>query len=230
MINRKIVLDTETTGLNPKEGHKIIEIGCIELDDNVPTGKEWHSYVNPKRDIPEAATEVHGLEEAFLRDKPLFKEIAEDFLGFLKEDVLVIHNARFDIGFLNHELNIAGLPLLDLEKTIDTMLLARKLSPGAPASLDALCKRFDIDLVHRKKHGALVDAKLLAEVYLELTGGRQGSFVLKKEEISHNADMHLEEKHIEKRKIIKIPLTKEEEEEHEKYIEKISSTIWSKQE
>ena len=129
MINRKIALDTETTGLNPKEGHKIVEIGCVELEDNIPTGRQWHTYLNPKRNIPEAAVAVHGLEEKFLLDKPVFQEIAESFLNFLKEDPLVIHNAKFDIGFLNHEFADANFSLLYIENTIDTVQLSRQTMP-----------------------------------------------------------------------------------------------------
>ena len=175
---RRVVLDTETTGLNPLSGHRIVEIGCVELDDNIPTGKEWHSYVNPERNVPEAAEAVHGLSTKFLSDKPLFSDISDDLLLFIEGAELVIHNAKFDIGFLNNELSLIKRPIIKMEKTIDTVVLARKTLPGAAASLDALCKRFNIDLSRREKHGALLDAQLLAEVYLELTGGRQSRLEL----------------------------------------------------
>ena len=175
---RRIALYTETTGLSPIGGHRIVEIGCVELDHNIPTGKEWHSYINPERDVPEAAEAVHGLSTKFLSDKPLFSAISDDLLLFLEGAELVIHNAKFDIGFLNNELNLLNKPIINIEKTIDTVMLARKIIPGAAASLDALCKRFNIDLSRREKHGALLDAQLLAEVYLELTGGRQSSLEL----------------------------------------------------
>ena len=175
---RRIALDTETTGLNPIEDHRVVEIGCVELDNNIPTGKEWHTYLNPERSMPEAALAVHGLDENFLSDKPLFKDIALELLNFIEGAELVIHNARFDIGFLNNELNLVNLPIINIEEAIDTVQVARQTIPGAAASLEALCKRFNIDLSQRGKHGALLDAQLLAEVYLELTGGRQVSLVL----------------------------------------------------
>ncbi len=226
MQNRKIALDTETTGLNPKEGHKIVEIGCVELDHNIPTGKEWHAYINPKRNIPDAAVDVHGLEEKFLLDKPVFEEIADSFIEFIKKDILVIHNAKFDIGFLNSELISIGLPLLDLENAIDTVQLARQISPGAPASLDALCKRFDIDITNRKKHGALLDAQLLAEVYLELTGGRQGNLLLNKEKSLNSEESFKKEQKPDTRKIINMDLSDEEIDKHREYINKITNPIW----
>ena len=226
MKNRKIALDTETTGLNPREGHKIVEIGCVELEDNIPTGIEWHAYVNPKRNIPEAAVAVHGLEEKFLLDKPEFKEIAESFMNFLNKDILVIHNAKFDLGFLNSELAEADLPLINIEKTIDTVQMARQKTPGAPASLDALCKRFDIDISKREKHGALLDAQLLAEVYLELTGGRQGHFVLNKTDSSFKKNNLTQNTENERRKIVNIELTEEEITQHKQFIKKIPSSIW----
>ena len=188
---RRIALDTETTGLNPLNGHRIVEIGCVELDDNIPTGEEWHIYLNPERDVPEAAEAVHGLSSKFLSDKPLFKEISDELLSFLGDAELVIHNAKFDIGFLNNELKLVNKPIINIENTIDTVILARKTIPGAAASLDALCKRFNIDLSRREKHGALLDAQLLAEVYLELTGGRQSSFRLaasEKNKKSHSSE------------------------------------------
>ena len=228
MVNRKIALDTETTGLNPKEGHKIVEIGCVELEDNIPTGRQWHTYLNPKRNIPEAAVAVHGLEEKFLLDKPIFKEIAESFLNFLKEDIMVIHNAKFDIGFLNHELAEANFSLLDIENTIDTVQLSRQTMPGAPASLDALCKRFDIDLTKRQLHGALLDAQLLSEVYLELTGGRQGRFSLNNTVKSQNSNHLLHNKTSEKRQRVSVKLSKTEIEQHNKFIKNISGSIWNK--
>ena len=186
---RRIALDTETTGLNPLDGHRIVEIGCVELDINIPTGKEWHTYLNPQRTMPEAAFAVHGLDDNFLSDKPLFKNISSDFLNFIKGAELVIHNARFDIGFLNNELKLANLPIINIDESIDTVQLARQTIPGAAASLDALCKRFNIDLSQRGKHGALLDAQLLAEVYLELTGGRQSSLVLNQPSQNANASI-----------------------------------------
>lgn len=175
---REIVVDTETTGLNPEDGHRIVEIGCIELVRGVPTGRYWHRYCNPERPIPAGAQDVHGITDAFLADKPLFSHVADELVGFLADAPLVIHNAAFDLGFLNAELKRCGRPALAPARIIDTVDLARRKYPGLPASLDALCKRFAIDLAVRDKHGALVDARLLAEVYLELTGGRQAALVL----------------------------------------------------
>ncbi len=170
---REIVLDTETTGLDPKSGDRVVEIGCIELLNHMPTGKTYHCYVNPERSMPEGAFEVHGLSEEFLSDKPVFAGVVDDFLAFIEDTPLVIHNARFDIGFLNAELDRLERPQLSESDAIDTVALARKKFPGAPANLDALCRRFSIDNSSRTKHGALLDAELLAEVYLELSGGRQ---------------------------------------------------------
>lgn len=172
--SRKVALDTETTGLEPAEGHRVIEVGCVELRENVPTGRTWHTFLDPEREVPEAAREVHGLSTEFLRDKPRFAEIADEFLGFLEDSQLVIHNAAFDLGFLNHELLRARRPPIETARAIDTLRIARAKRPNAPASLDALCRAFGIDRSARKeRHGALIDAHLLAQVYLELEGGRQ---------------------------------------------------------
>jgi DNA polymerase III subunit epsilon len=170
---REIVLDTETTGLDPYDGHRVVEIGCIELINRIPTGRTWHAYVNPERDMPYQAFEVHGLSAEFLGDKPRFGELAEDMLVFLEGAALVMHNATFDFGFLNAELDRLSRPLLRWDRVIDTLALARRRHPGAPCSLDALCKRYGIDLSEREKHGALLDCKLLAGVYAELVGGHQ---------------------------------------------------------
>ncbi len=170
---REIVLDTETTGLDPNQGHRIIEVGCVELLNHVPTGRTFHAYVNPERAVPSDAFAVHGLSDTFLRDKPTFAAIADDLLVFLGDSPLVIHNAAFDLGFLNAEFGRIAKPTLMADRAIDTVTLARRAFPGAPANLDALCKRFRIDTSERSTHGALKDAKLLATVYLELKGGRQ---------------------------------------------------------
>jgi DNA polymerase-3 subunit epsilon len=175
---REIVLDTETTGLDPAGGHRIVEIGCIELVDQMPTRRDYHEYINPEMEMPEGALEVHGLTTEFLSAKPRFAEIVESFLGFIGSDTLVVHNAPFDIGFLNAELERLSHAPLPLERAVDTVLLARRKFPGAPANLDALCKRFGIDNSRRTQHGALLDAELLAEVYLELLGVRQNALRL----------------------------------------------------
>lgn len=172
---REIVLDTETTGLEPSQGHRIIEIGCLELRNRTPTGAKYHAYINPERDVPEESTRITNLTTEFLLDKPVFADVAEGFLAFIDDSALVIHNAEFDLKFLNAELSRLKKPGIAAERAIDTMLIARRRFPGASASLDALCRRFDISLDDRKEkgHGALLDAALLAEVYLELSGGRQ---------------------------------------------------------
>lgn len=175
---REIVLDTETTGFEPSEGHRIVEIGAVELFNHLPTGRTYHQYLNPERSMPTAAFDVHGLGDDFLRDKPLFKSIAKAFLDFIGDAQLVIHNAAFDMKFLNTELKSAGFAALPFVRATDTLMLARSKYPGSPASLDALCRRFGVDNSAREKHGALLDSEILAEVYLELIGGRQPDFGL----------------------------------------------------
>jgi DNA polymerase-3 subunit epsilon len=170
---REIVLDTETTGFDPLSGHRVVEIGCVELFNHLPTGRVFHKYLNPERDMPEEAFKVHGLSADFLSTHPLFAEVAVEFLAFIEDSTLVIHNAEFDMKFLNAELVRAGLSTLPMSRSVDTVLIARRKFPGAQANLDALCRRFEIDNTHRSHHGALLDAELLAEVYLQLIGGRQ---------------------------------------------------------
>jgi DNA polymerase-3 subunit epsilon len=175
---REIVLDTETTGLDPYQGHRLIEIGCIELLNRMPTGQVFHHYVHPEREIPEEAFRVHGISLEMLRDKPRFHEIVDDLLAFLGDAPLVIHNAAFDMGFLNAELERAARPLLDRTRMVDTLLLARRKYPGGSNRLDDLCLRYRIDASRRTKHGALLDAELLAEVYIELIDARQATLIL----------------------------------------------------
>ncbi|AAW71131.1 DNA polymerase III subunit epsilon [Wolbachia endosymbiont of Brugia malayi] len=170
---REIVLDTETTGLDIESGHRIIEIGCVELINRIPTGKVFHKYLNPERDIPYHSFKIHGISEEFLEDKPLFSDVVFEFLDFISGDILIIHNAEFDIKFLNMELGKLNARLISSDRVLDTLPLARKKFVGSPASLSALCKRFDISLENRELHGALTDAGLLAKVYVELTGGLQ---------------------------------------------------------
>ena len=170
---REIVLDTETTGLDPFDGHRVVEIGCIELLNRIPTGRVWHCHLNPEREVPFQAFEVHGLSTEFLRDKPRFGELADDMLTFIEGAMLVMHNAAFDFGFLNAELDRLARPLLRWDRVVDTLALARRRHPGAPCSLDALCKRYGVDLSEREKHGALLDCRLLTAVYVELVGGHQ---------------------------------------------------------
>ena len=173
---REIVLDTETTGFEPETGDRIVEIGAVELYNHVPTGKTYHQYINPERSMPQEAFEVHGLGDDFLRDKPLFAQIVDEFLEFIGDSKLVIHNATFDVKFLNAELGWSKRPLLPKDCAVDTLAIARRKFPGSPASLDALCRRFGIDNSSRTLHGALLDSQLLAEVYLELRGGRARAF------------------------------------------------------
>ena len=179
-MNREIVLDTETTGLSPLTGDRIVELGCVELINHIPTGKHFHVYVNPERAMTEDAYRVHGLSDEFLRDKPNFRAVAPEFIRFIGDATLIIHNAAFDIGFLNYELEQAKLPSI-INKVIDTVKLARDRHPGARVSLDSLCKHYGIDNSKRTLHGALLDAQILAEVYLELIGGRQVAFALVEE-------------------------------------------------
>jgi DNA polymerase-3 subunit epsilon len=170
---REIVFDTETTGLNPAGGDRMVEIGCVEMFNRVETGRHFHAYFNPEREMPFEAEMVHGLTNLFLSDKPRFAERAEELLEFMEDAPLVAHNAGFDFGFLNYELERCGKPAVGMHRMVDTLTLARSRHPGAKHSLDALCMRFGIDRSHRVKHGALLDAQLLAQVYVELTGGRQ---------------------------------------------------------
>ena len=175
---REIVLDTETTGFDPESGDRIVEIGGVELFNHMPTGNTYHQYINPERSMPQEAFEVHGLGDDFLRDKPVFARIAQEFVDFVGDAKLVIHNASFDMKFLNAELGWLKMKLLPMDQAIDTLAIARKKFPGSPASLDALCRRFNIDNSARTLHGALLDSEILAEVYLELIGGRQPDFGL----------------------------------------------------
>ena len=175
---REIVLDTETTGLKPADGHRVVELGCVELLNRIPTGATFHVYLNPDRDMPAEAFAVHGLSSDFLKDKPRFAEVADDFIAFIADAPIVAHNASFDHGFLCHELKLISRPGIPFERVVDTLMLARRKHAAGPYSLDALCARYGIDNSRRTKHGALLDAEILAEVYLELIGGRQATLGL----------------------------------------------------
>jgi DNA polymerase-3 subunit epsilon len=175
---REIVLDTETTGMDPAKGDKIVEIGCVELENHIPTGRHLQLYINPERDVPPEATAVHGITNEFLADKPVFSQVYSDFLDFIGEAKLVIHNAEFDMKFINAELQGVGHPPIPWPRVVDTLGMARRKFPGSPANLDALCRRFGVDNTNRTFHGALLDSELLAEVYLELLGGRQHGLYL----------------------------------------------------
>ena len=237
-MTREIVLDTETTGFEPAEGHRIVEIGCVELDGLLATGKTFHIYINPQRDMPAGAYEVHGLSAEFLSGFPVFEEQAGDFVEFIGDAPLVIHNASFDMKFLNAELKLVGRPILPMSRAIDTLTMARKAFPGSPASLDALCRRFGIDNASRTLHGALLDSELLAEVYLELRGGRQPGFGLdvlapaqsgtrgfqsggKGGTLEAEADVFTFPKR-------SFDVPKEESDRHSRFLNDISDPIWAK--
>jgi DNA polymerase-3 subunit epsilon len=224
---REIVLDTETTGLSPADGDRIVEIGCLELVNHVPTGESFHRYVNPQRAMPSAAQDVHGLSDEFLADKPLFEAVVDDFLAFVADAPLVIHNASFDLGFLNAELTRLGHGVIPADRAVDTVSMARRKFPGAPASLDALCRRFGIDNSARTLHGALLDAELLAEVYLELIGGRQPGLVLDVSEVVETTEKTSTEP-VAARPGRPHDATAEERARHEAFLEKLTEPIWQK--
>ena len=233
---REIALDTETTGISPLDGHRVIEIGALELMHHLPTGRKLHLYINPEREIDDGAVAVHGITSDFLADKPVFADIVDEFLAFVDDDPMVIHNASFDMGFLNAELKRLDRPVLPMAQSIDTLMMARKKFPGAQANLDALCRRFEIENSHRDLHGALVDADLLAAVYIELLGGRQPGFSLESDSQTTAADQgapnstepepsfHLDAKpmwHIR----VHAP-TDEELKAHAKFLEELKNPIW----
>ena len=188
---REIVFDTETTGLDPLKGDRLIEIGCVELLNSIPTGQTFHVYLDPQRDMPDEAFAVHGLSREFLTGKPLFEAVAADFLAFIADARLVAHNAEFDMRFINAELARIGRPAIGMERVVDTLALARRRHPGAPNSLDALCARYRIDNSRRTKHGALLDSEILAEVYAELCGGRQTTLGLAAEAVTTGAEIEI---------------------------------------
>jgi DNA polymerase-3 subunit epsilon len=233
---REIALDTETTGISPRDGHRIIEIGALELMHHLPTGRKLHLYINPEREIDDGAVAVHGITSDFLADKPVFADIVDEFLAFVGDDPMVIHNASFDMGFLNAELKRLDRPVLPMAQSIDTLMMARKKFPGAQANLDALCRRFEIDNSHRDLHGALVDADLLAAVYIELLGGRQPGLSLEsgsqtqagdqsaKNSIDPDPSFHLDAKPM--RPIRVHAPTDEELKAHAKFLEEFKNPIW----
>ena len=226
---REVVLDTETTGLRPRDGDRIIEIGIVELINHLPTGKIYHKYINPQRDIPEESTRVHGITAEMVKDAPLFVHVVEEFLDFIQDSPMIIHNASFDMGFLNAELDRLCRPMIPTERAIDTLKIARKKFPGSPASLDALCRRFNIDLSVREKHGAWVDAELLAKVYLELIGGRQVSFQFQEDEdagmgIVEVSDVLNLQKSFRPSRQYK--LTDAEKENHQEFIKSLKNSLW----
>ncbi|NIZ09620.1 DNA polymerase III subunit epsilon [Pseudooceanicola sp. HF7] len=225
---REIVMDTETTGFEPEQGDRLVEIGGVELLNHVPTGETYHVYINPQRDVPEEAFKVHGLSEEFLRDKPLFRDVAQGFLDFVGDAKLVIHNAAFDMKFLNAELGWLGMPKLPWEQAIDTLAIARKKFPGSPASLDALCRRFGIDNSARTLHGALLDSEILAEVYLELIGGRQPGLVLQANQGNRSGmDQEADWRPRPRPVALGSKLTEEERAAHADFVEKLGEeALW----
>jgi DNA polymerase-3 subunit epsilon len=231
---REIVFDTETTGLDPKTGDRMVEIGCIELINRVPSGATFHAYFNPERDMPAAAEAVHGLSASFLSDKPLFGALAADLMEFLGDCPLVAHNASFDFGFLNAELELIQMEPLSTDRMVDTVALARKRHPGAKLSLDALCTRYGIDRSHRVKHGALLDAELLAQVYVELTGGRQIGLELAADTNSPDPRQDGSKENIlaratgERREPRPHAANEEEVARHKAFVETIQAPLWTK--
>ena len=227
-------MDTETTGLSVKDGHRIVEVGLVEMKNLNITSLNFHTYINPEREIDFEAQKVHGLTLDFLKDKPLFKEIADEILNFINNDILVIHNAAFDMGFINNELINCDREAIQSDKVIDTLLLAKKAFPGARVSLDALCDKFQIDNSHRNLHGALIDADLLASVFIELNGGKQPNFeFIKKDRIlnRNNENMdNLNEKYQNKKIMFnsrKGVITEEERKLHEELLKKLNNPIWN---
>lgn len=227
---RELVLDTETTGFDPEQGDRIVEIGAVELINQMPTGRTYHQYINPERTMPQSAFEVHGLGDDFLRDKPVFKQIAQDFLDFVGNDKMVIHNASFDMKFLNAELGWLGLRQLPMEQALDTLAIARRRFPGSPASLDALCRRFNIDNSNRTLHGALLDSEILAEVYLELLGGRQPGLVLSSaSQSTQNANDPAEWRATPRSNPLPSRITETEANAHSEFVEKLGeNALWRK--
>jgi DNA polymerase-3 subunit epsilon len=224
---REIVLDTETTGLKFTDNHRVIEIAAIEIIDFLPTGKVFHKYVNPQRDVPESSVDIHGITEKFLANKPLFKDIVEEFLEFVSSDNIVAHNAPFDIGFLNFELQKCGKNIL-LNRSIDTVVLAREKFPGQSVSLDALCKRLAIDNTQREKHSATLDAELLARVYIELNDAREPSLNLSIETADNLIETDFDISLLHKRNL-KTKITEEEEKLHEEFVKSLGkNAIWNK--
>lgn len=225
-MKREIVLDTETTGLDPASGHRMVEIGCVELIGGLRSGKNFHTYLNPQRDVPEEAFRVHGISTAFLQDKPIFAEKIDEFLEFLADAPLVIHNAAFDMKFINYELAQHGFPAIPMTRATDTVLIARKKFPGSPASLDALCKRFAIDLSGREKHGALLDAELLADVYLELLGGRQAMMGLEVTTtvVMQEITVQTQQQPLPPREF---PISPEERIAHEAMVARLKDAVWA---
>lgn len=227
---REIVLDTETTGLDPNAGHRLIELGCVELFNHFPSGQTFHHYLDPERDVPADAERVHGISTAMVKGKPLFKTIADEFMTFIGDSQLIIHNASFDVGFLNAELTRAGKLPITFDRVTDTLALARRKHPGGQNSLDALCKRYGIDNSIRTKHGALMDSELLAKVYLELIGGQQAKLDLSAEARAATLNGPKRVRVSPRPVPLKPRVTPEELAAHANFIAKLKEPIWAKYE
>ena len=231
---REIIFDTETTGIDPKQGHRMVEIGCAELVDRMPTGETFHAYYNPDRDMPAEAEAIHGLSAQFLADKPRFSDEVDSFLAFVGEDKLVAHNAGFDFAFLNAELELCAREPICLTRKIDTLEMARRKNPGGKHSLDALCSRYGVDRTHRVFHGALLDAELLAQVYIELTGGRQIAMGLVADEAAEGSDADatvvslIPSPDRQKRPVRPHSASVQELERHAAFLERIARPIWNR--
>ena len=221
---REIILDTETTGLDPRMGHRLVEIGAVELINHAPTGVNYQTYINPERDVDPGAQEVHGLTNDFLKQYPAFGDISAEFMNFLSDSTLIIHNAPFDLAFINMELSRLGIAPISSERVIDTLVLARKKFPGAQANLDALCRRFAIENRHRELHGALVDAALLADVYIELIGGKEPTLGLsakKSKTVAKDTARVYQNPR-------SFPVSEEELELHRAFVKTLRNPIWDK--
>ena len=226
---REVIFDTETTGLDPRTGDRMVEIGCVEMVNKVATGRTYHAYYNPERDMPAGAEAVHGLSAAFLSDKPLFAHKAQELLDFLEDAPLVAHNAGFDFGFLNAELTIISMEPICTSRMVDTVALARKKHPGAKLSLDALCSRYGVDRSHRVKHGALLDAELLAQVYVELSGGRQIGLELAADRVQQDNVVQISTNAVSPRDVRAArphSASAEELSRHQEFLKLIKSPLW----
>ncbi len=234
---RQIVLDTETTGLDPSQGHRVIEIGCVEIENRRLTGRHFHCYLNPDREIDDGAVQVHGITSAFLADKPRFKQVVHDFVEFVRGAELVIHNAPFDVGFLNHELNLLADGHCSVEEIcgiIDTLVMARKKHPGQRNSLDALCKRYEVDNSQRELHGALLDAEILADVYLLMTGGQTTLQLASEEASEESREGQSRTRDLSRGPLVVVAPTEQELQAHEQFLAKINKQsndqcVWTRE-
>lgn len=226
MTIREVILDIETTGLDPKSGHRVVEIGAVEMLNKVVTKREFHCYINPMRDMPAEAYQIHGISAASLKDKPLFGDIADGFLDFIDGSILVIHNAPFDVKFLNYELSLISKPSLELSTVVDTLVMARKMFPGMKVNLDALSKRFDIKNMDRVLHGAIKDARILSEVYVELTGGRQVKFDINTNKQQSEQGDYSSNNNLQTSQTMVVKPTEEELQKHQEFLASVGIAAW----